>query len=50
MGFTSMQDRRILNDGNSIPCLGYGTFQSPDGEDTSRAVREAIELGYRQAY
>ena len=47
MGFTSMQDRRILNDGNSIPCLGYGTFQSPDGEDTSRAVREAIELGYR---
>lgn len=47
MGFTSMQDRRIMNDGNSIPCLGYGTFQSPDGEDTSIAVREAIELGYR---
>ncbi|WEG09991.1 aldo/keto reductase [Microbacterium horticulturae] len=35
-----------LNDGNSIPQLGYGTFKVPPA-DTQRAVSEALELGYR---
>ena len=35
-----------LNDGNSIPQLGFGVFQVPP-EDTARAVREALEVGYR---
>jgi 2,5-diketo-D-gluconate reductase A len=35
-----------LNDGNSIPQLGFGVFQiEPD--ETAEAVREAIEVGYR---
>ena len=35
-----------LNDGNSIPQLGYGTFKVPPA-DTQRAVAEALEVGYR---
>jgi 2,5-diketo-D-gluconate reductase A len=35
-----------LNDGNSIPQLGYGVFRVPP-EDTERAVSEALEIGYR---
>ncbi|MFY9712850.1 MAG: aldo/keto reductase [Microbacterium sp.] len=35
-----------LNDGNSIPQLGYGVFKVPAGE-TERAVSDALEIGYR---
>ena len=35
-----------LNDGRSIPQLGYGVFLVPP-EDTERAVSEALEVGYR---
>jgi 2,5-diketo-D-gluconate reductase A len=35
-----------LNDGNSIPQLGFGVFQIPP-EQTARAVGEALEVGYR---
>lgn len=35
-----------LNDGNSIPQLGYGVFLVPP-DDTERAVTEALEVGYR---
>jgi 2,5-diketo-D-gluconate reductase A len=35
-----------LNDGNSIPQLGYGVFKVPPAE-TERTVSEALELGYR---
>src|ERR1044071_9177887 len=35
-----------LNDGNSIPQLGYGVFKVPPA-DTERAVSEALEVGYR---
>ncbi|HEX5700244.1 MAG TPA: aldo/keto reductase [Rubrobacter sp.] len=35
-----------LNDGNTIPQLGFGVFQiAPD--ETAEAVKEAIEVGYR---
>jgi 2,5-diketo-D-gluconate reductase A len=35
-----------LNNGNTIPQLGFGVFQiEPD--ETAEAVREAIEVGYR---
>jgi len=35
-----------LNDGNTIPQLGFGVFQiEPD--DTAEAVREALDIGYR---
>jgi 2,5-diketo-D-gluconate reductase A len=35
-----------LNDGRTIPQLGLGVYQIPP-DDTARAVREAIEIGYR---
>ena len=35
-----------LNDGNSIPQLGFGVFQIKP-EDTVRAVSNALEIGYR---
>src|SRR3954454_15370088 len=35
-----------LNDGNSIPQLGFGVFQIDPGE-TADAVTRALEVGYR---
>jgi 2,5-diketo-D-gluconate reductase A len=35
-----------LNDGNSIPAVGLGVWQTPP-EDTERAVATALEAGYR---
>lgn len=35
-----------LNDGNSIPQLGFGVFQVAPG-DTERTVLDALEIGYR---
>jgi len=35
-----------LNDGRTIPQLGFGVFQI-DPQDTARAVTEALEVGYR---
>ena len=35
-----------LNDGHTIPLLGFGVFQIPPG-DTVDAVTEALEVGYR---
>jgi 2,5-diketo-D-gluconate reductase A len=35
-----------LNDGHSIPQLGFGVFQI-DPKETARAVSEALEVGYR---
>jgi len=41
------QSTRKLTDGNSIPMLGLGLWQVPDGKLTVDAVRWALELGYR---
>jgi 2,5-diketo-D-gluconate reductase A len=35
-----------LNDGHTIPQLGFGVFQIPP-EETARAVERALEVGYR---
>ena len=35
-----------LNDGHSIPQLGFGVFQIPP-EETAEAVARALEIGYR---
>lgn len=39
-------DEKKLNDGRSIPTLGFGTWKISDGE-AARLVRFAIESGYR---
>ncbi len=36
-----------LSNGTGIPCLGFGTWETPDGQAASDSVRTAIEAGYR---
>jgi len=38
---------RVLADGTVMPLLGLGVWQVPDGPACVRAVRAALELGYR---
>jgi diketogulonate reductase-like aldo/keto reductase len=38
---------RILADGTVMPLLGLGVWQVPEGPECVRAVRWALELGYR---
>lgn len=38
---------RVLADGKRIPRLGLGVWQIPNGTECVRAVRWALELGYR---
>src|SRR6202043_2682223 len=41
-------DGRVrLADGNQMPVLGLGVWQVPNGPECERAVRWALELGYR---
>lgn len=43
----SLTDVFVLNNGVKIPCVGYGTWQTKDGETAVKAVAEAIRDGYR---
>jgi len=43
---TSVVPRITLNDGHSIPQLGFGVFQI-DPAETAEAVARALEVGYR---
>jgi diketogulonate reductase-like aldo/keto reductase len=36
-----------LNNGTGIPCVGFGTWQTPDGKVAVDSVKCAIEAGYR---
>lgn len=40
-------DCYTLINGVEIPCVGFGTWQSPNGEVAVNAVQSAIEAGYR---
>ncbi len=43
----SLKDTVTLLNGYEIPCVGFGTWQSPNGETAYNAVMEAIKCGYR---
>lgn len=43
----NVRDCHKLSNGVEIPCVGFGTWQSPDGEIAVNAVKEAIRVGYR---
>jgi len=43
----TLTDTYVLRNGAKIPCVGYGTWQAPDGEVTANAVKFALETGYR---
>jgi len=36
-----------MNNGNTIPCIGFGTWKAPDNAITEEATRQAILAGYR---
>lgn len=42
-----MNKEFILNNGISIPSIGYGTWKIPNGEETVKAVVAALANGYR---
>ncbi|UNB97750.1 aldo/keto reductase [Mycolicibacterium boenickei] len=46
MAAPSVSPRVTLNDGNSIPQVGLGVWQTP-AEETVRAVSAALQAGYR---
>ncbi|KAH8556234.1 2,5-didehydrogluconate reductase [Umbelopsis sp. PMI_123] len=43
----TLQSTHKLNDGNEIPALGFGVYQSEPGDETEQAVIMALEAGYR---
>ena len=40
-------DTYKLSNGVGVPCIGFGTWQTPDGDVAVNSVRSAIEAGYR---
>ena len=44
---TADERRHALADGNTIPTLGLGVWQVPNGAECENAVRWALEAGYR---
>lgn len=47
MGFTSLTDKFVLENGYGIPCIGYGTWLVENGDVAVNSVAEAIRAGYR---
>lgn len=45
--FSSLNDTFTLNNGYKIPCIGFGTWQTPDGDTAINAVKDAVKLGYK---
>lgn len=43
----SLTDCYQLHNGVEIPCIGFGTWQTPNGEIAVSSVKKAILLGYR---
>ncbi|KAF0334650.1 aldo/keto reductase [Pediococcus acidilactici] len=42
-----LTDTYTLNNGVKIPVIGFGTWQSKDGEEAYQAVKAALDAGYR---
>ena len=47
MEFSSLTSAYTLANGNKIPCVGFGTWQSQDGKEAYNAVLSALKNGYR---
>lgn len=43
----ALTDTFTLTNGDAIPVVGFGTWQLAEGETCYRAVRDALEVGYR---
>ena len=42
----NLKDSYVLSNGVKIPCVGFGTWQTPDGNVAIASVEEAIKAGY----
>ena len=42
-----LTDAFVLSNGVKVPCVGYGTYLTPNGEIAKNSVIEAINTGYR---
>ena len=42
-----LTDTFVLSNGVQVPCVGYGTYLTPDGEIAKNSVIKAINAGYR---
>ena len=47
MNFNSLEDTYTLNNGVKIPIIGFGTWQTPDGDIAKHAVEVALNAGYQ---
>lgn len=47
MTFKNLQDTYTLANDVQIPCIGFGTWQTPDGEIAINSVKAALKAGYR---
>ena len=45
--FNNLTECFTLSNGVRIPCLGYGTWQTPTGEIARDSVKAALDAGYR---
>ena len=43
----SLSDTYELSNKVKIPCIGFGTWQTPDGDVAISSVEEALKAGYR---
>ena len=43
----ALTDTYKLNNGVEIPVVGFGTWQTPDGDVARESVKTALEVGYR---
>ena len=42
-----LTDTFVLSNGVEIPCIGYGTWQTPSGDIARDSVKAALDAGYR---
>ena len=43
----NLSDGYLLSSGKLLPCVGYGTWRSPEGDVCVQGVRTALQAGYR---
>ncbi len=43
----SLNDKYLMNNGQQIPCLGFGTYLARNGIEAYNATLEALKTGYR---
>jgi diketogulonate reductase-like aldo/keto reductase len=47
MVYKSLTDCITLKNGVKIPCVGFGTWQTADGDEARNAIKYALDAGYR---